>query len=215
MKSEAVRKCSHSGRLYRRLLRSDVTECGVRVPLSSLESRLDELRRQREPTIARLRSTPTPQLWAAPEDGWSAGQWLEHLVRTLRLQRRVLAVWIRVARPLARIRRDRPYITETTDLFGTAPARVPGPFAGTRPKAHRRHPVSLDGLLTEWEAETQRLGRVMSGLDDATAGHLKVWDGPYGLVNLHQAMQHLCHHERNDLEHIDAVLDEGAIDGPE
>ncbi len=176
---------------------------------------------QRTPVLQRMTAVPLRTLWQSPpaappgtsgaSAGWSAGQWLEHLVRTLRLQRRGLALWVPLARPFATRVRHRPFARDLPDPFqlaqGAGKAPAPGPFAGTRVPDRSASPLPLAALAGRLAGETSALRRVLDDVEDDVAGHVKVWDGPSGWINLHQVVRNIAHHERNDLAHIRAVLD--------
>ncbi|QUR67763.1 DinB family protein [Mycobacterium spongiae] len=165
---------------------------------------LAEQRRHHLPELVRL----APSLaWRRPADGqWSAGEWLEHIWRTIRVQRILTQMYVPVASKFAALFRNRPYETDVPDLFEAQPDSIPGPLLPfLKPKHGPSNPLPLHILADRLEAEASIL-RATLDIDERTAGHIVYWDGPFGRLNVLQSIQVIGFHEANDFKHISEVL---------
>ena len=172
----------------------------------TLQVRFEELRARRHRSVSQLRDLPPPALWARPsDDAWSIGQWLEHLGKTLRLVRWGLRIYLPLARPMARRRRNDEFEREVVDVYVRDPHRVPSPFPGIRARDRSSEPIPLDTVMQRLDRQTRSLETMLASVDEAEAGTIRLWDGPVGWINLLQAAHQLGHHERHDLAVVDRL----------
>ena len=170
-----------------------------------LDAHFRVLSQQRADAIASIAELQPAELWHRPEcDTWSIGEWLDHLYRTLRVQRVCAQLYVPVASPVARLLRHRPYDTTIDDAFADADREVPGPnlpFFRARRRVVAGNCVPLTTLVEDLDRETRRLRRVLD-VGEAVAGHIRYPELRFGWLNMVQFVQMIGYHERNDFGHI-------------
>lgn len=167
------------------------------------------IKQQREEIFRRLEDLTPEHLWQRPSAGrWSCGEWLEHLYRILRVQRLGIRIYIPLAFPFAYLFRDRPYATQAPDLYTEKPESMPGPaFPGLNPKHRSNNPIPLEQLKNKLFRETAALKKSLD-MEEAIAGQIRFWDGPYGWINLIQTVQIIGFHEANDFKKVTGIIEE-------
>ena len=173
-----------------------------------LDAHFRVLAQQRADTFASIAQFEPAELWRRPErDAWSIGEWIDHLYRTLRVQRIGSQLYVPIASPVARRLQHRPYDTTTDDAFTDSDRTIPGPALPLF-RAHRRavagKPTPLTTLVEDLDRETRRLRRVLD-VGEAVAGHIRYPELRFGVLNMVQFVQMIGYHERNDFRHIDEV----------
>ena len=170
------------------------TEVFYVMPQSALSKNFDQIEQLRAPVYERLSELSSDALWQKPEDGgWSFGQNLEHIYKLMRLARWAFKVAC-VGKPLAVLRRHRPYATTTTNPFISG--RMPAP-PGIRPKDRSSAPIPFDRMRRNLDGELEMWRSMTGPLADNIAGHICVWDPVVGLINMHQAVVVLRFHEEH------------------
>ncbi len=162
---------------------------------------------QRKEIMQELEKLTASQIWEKPsKNEWSIGHWLEHLYKTIRLQRRGISIYVYLATPIAKLFVEKPYETSIEDLFETKPHSVPNPFFGIRPNRFEKRKVSLQEMIDLLEIEKEKLKTILRNKDEAVLGHIKLYEGPFGFVNMLQSIKLIQYHERNDFKHIKSII---------
>ncbi len=171
-----------------------------------IEEYLSVLEAQRRSVFAQVEGISTERLWRRPPSGkWSAGEHQEHLLKTIRLFRRTFRVLIPFSLPIARSLRSSPYTATVPDVFEGRPTKAPFVIA----PRHRKEPkdyLLLSSLKQDLEQERVRLKQLFADLDDEVAGHIKMWGGSLGWINLLQELQTLVFHEEHHFKAIRSLL---------
>ena len=161
---------------------------------------------QRRSIFVVIEGLSTERLWRRPpSDKWSIGEHFEHLLKAMRVFRRTFRVLIPLGLPVARLFKEKPYTATIPDVYQGRTMKASVVIA---PK-HRKNPkdyVLLSNLKQDLEQERIRLKQLFDDVDDGLAGHIKIWDGPLGWVNLLQELQTLGFHEEHHFKAIRRLL---------
>jgi hypothetical protein len=171
-----------------------------------IEDYLGVLETQRRSIFAEIEGLSTERLGRRPpSDKWSIGEHFEHLLKAMRLFRRTFRVLIPLGLPVARLFKEKPYTTTVSDVHQERPRKAPFlilPKLRKDPKDY----VLLSNLKQDLEQERIRLKQLFDDVDDDLAGHIKIWDGPLGWVNLLQELRTLIYHEEHHFNAIRRLL---------
>jgi hypothetical protein len=156
---------------------------------------LDLLDAQHREVFALLENVPAEQLWQRPAAGeWSIGEILDHTRILNRSFRRIFkVVWV-VLRPLAWLRRHKPYETEIDDVY----ARPDFPMSVGwlwKPKHDPADLIPLDQLRRETAVEHQKIRAWFEARDEAVLGHVNLYDPVIGWLNMVQALRVAVYHD--------------------
>jgi hypothetical protein len=172
-----------------------------------LQECLDTIDRQRQGVFARAQGISTEDLWQRPgNERWSIGQNLEHLTKAMQLFRWAFALTYPVGLPFAVAFRRKPFTSDIANPYEHRPKPVAAPL-GVRPRDRRPTPLSLALLEQGLARQRDRFQVTLSGMHEAIAGHIKVWDPPVGMVNLLQLARLVAHHEAHHFRFVHDLLD--------
>lgn len=162
-----------------------------------VEEHFARLDAQRLPIRRAASGLSADALWAPPEAGrWSIGENLQHLTRMMRLFRRFSSIALLLERPIARMRRNRPFLTHARDMFSGRSLRAPFPIRPQRPATA----LSSEAVMEALTKETELLENLLLSEDERILGHVWLWDPVMGSVNLVQVVDLLALHEEHHFE---------------
>lgn len=157
---------------------------------------LDRLDAQREAAFAALDGLSAQQIWQRPAPKeWSIGEIIDHnyllIASTLPLVR---LAW-RAFAWLGRRRRQQPYATAIHDVYRTGRFPMWVGFLWT-PRHNPRHPVPLERLKQEVRELHAAVRAFYEGKDEATLGHVHLYDPLFGRLNLIVTLQIGLYHDQ-------------------
>jgi hypothetical protein len=123
----------------------------------------------------------------------------------MRVFRRTFRILAPLGLPIARLLKDRPYNAAVSDVYQGRTMKSPFVIA-PRKRQNPKDYVLLSNLKQDLELERIRLKQLFADFDDDVAGHIKIWDGPLGWVNLLQELQTLGFHEEHHFKAIRSIL---------
>lgn len=168
---------------------------------------LDLLDSQRESAFATLERLSDSEVWQRPDPHeWSIGEILNHnylLFASLYPVVKRLWDWLGW---YGRLRRKRPYRTDTEDLYRDPNFPHWVGFLWT-PRHTTRKPVPLQVLKTELEEIHSRVRAFYQGKDEDVLGNLHLYDPLFGWANLIVSLRIGIYH---DQLHYDDVLRQAA-----
>lgn len=170
----------------------------------TLERYLAMVQQQRQELYDRIAPLPAEMVWRRPGDGhWSVGQNLEHVNKLVRLFRWMFTIYLPIARPIARLRRHRPFPIDKEDIYQHDTQKPPG----VEPKDRSIDPMPFDELRRLLDAELARIRGVLDDLDEDIAGNIYYWDWVTGKVNVQQCILLDYYHERRHFGFAHRLLD--------
>lgn len=170
---------------------------------SVVDTYLDLLDAQREAAFAALDAVSDEQIWQRPAPKeWCIGEILNHntLVIASILPFVRFAWW--AFRWWGRLRRGRPYQTDTHDVYREETFPMWVGFVWT-PRHNPRRPVPLEQLKAETRGLHQQVRDFYTGKDEAVLGHVSLYDPLIGSLNLIVCLRVGLYH---DQLHYDDVI---------
>lgn len=139
--------------------------------------------------------------WMRPmPEKWSAGETVFHLYLLARLVRRFSAVYLPVMIPYGRLRKNRPYQTDTHNIYEEytrvkkQPMPAPSVLVPPENVSDQYSFIDVQNLLN---FETAKLKLICSNLDERVAGNIKYPDPVAYYPNVIQSVQLLAIHEQH------------------
>lgn len=168
---------------------------------------LDLLDAQREIAFAALGGLTDSQLWRRPSPKeWSIGEILDHnYLLIASIYPVVQRIW-KWAGWYARLRRERPYVSEIDDLYRNPKFPQWVGFLWT-PRYNTRKPIPLQQLKSELRTLHSTVRRFYEGKDEDILGNLYLYDPLFGWCNLIVTLRIGVYH---DQLHYDDVLKQAA-----
>lgn len=166
----------------------------------SMSKHFHTLTQQRDQFTLDIKSLSQEQLWYQKEEGkWSIGEHVYHLYLILRMVK-VATKFSFVLIPYAKMRRNKPFVTEIHDIFeefGQRKGRgMKAPWILVPPKKIRysMNGKDLEQLLLD---ETNEMRALVQHIEEDIAGHIVFFDPVAKYPNLIQAIQLLAIHEKH------------------
>ncbi|WP_332645345.1 DinB family protein [Lysinibacillus sp. 54212] len=139
--------------------------------------------------------------WERPqEDKWSIGETYYHLYLMIKLFRQLNKSFLPIAKPVAKLRSEKPYKLHSEDIFTEYTAKhnkpMKAPFVLMPPKDIKEK-ISFQWILSELDIETRYLQKILSNISDNVAGHIRYPDPIAHYPNLIQCINILGIHEKH------------------
>ena len=137
--------------------------------------------------------------WQRPlPDKWSIGETLYHLLLMAKLFRRFSAFYIPPAKPIAHLRKNKPYKTEIHDIYSEYTSTKKKPMKAPsliKPPDNLEKKWTIDEIRLALDEETKRLKHLVESIDEPIAGHIVFPDPVAYYPNLIQTIHILAIHE--------------------
>lgn len=133
-------------------------------------------------------------------DKWSIGESLYHLALMIRLFRRFSTIYIPVMKPLAYLRRNKPYKIETYDIYQEYKKKKKKPMNAPsliKPPEELADKWSFEEVKVLLEGETDRLMVNLNTIRQDVAGQIYYPDPIADYPNLVQCVHLLAIHEQH------------------
>jgi hypothetical protein len=174
---------------------------------NSIASYLDLLDAQRESAFTALAGITDEQLWQRPSPKeWSIGEILDHNYLLFASSYPIVKWLWKWNGWYGRLRRKRPYLTETTDLYRDPKFPHWVGFLWT-PRFNTRKPVPFEQLKSELRTLHANVRRFYEGKDEDLLGNLYFYDPLLGWGNLIVILRIGMYH---DQLHYDDVIRQAA-----
>ncbi|MFD1361853.1 DinB family protein [Lentibacillus salinarum] len=155
--------------------------------------------------------------WKSPQPGkWSIGETLYHLILMVRMLRRFSYVYIPVMLPIARLRRKKPYQTETSDIYKGFREKKKRPMKAPfiiNPPAGLETKYNFTRIQEQLDMETKMLKERLQTIEEDIAGHIRYPDPVADYPNLIQCVHLLAIHEYHHFEVNKRYLTHPSING--
>lgn len=176
------------------------------MPEAAISDYLTLMHAQREGCFQLLANIGETTLWQKPgQKEWSIGENLDHLRVIYASTFRLLKGAYRLLRPIASLRRARPYQVEIDNVY-----RRPGFPQNVGwmwpPKYTPSTPVALSVLYDNLLNEHRIVEAFYTGHPADLLGHIVVWDPAIGTLNLIQALRVGIYHDEMHYQQISETL---------
>ncbi|MGM8364944.1 DinB family protein [Virgibacillus sp. W0181] len=142
--------------------------------------------------------------WERPKEGkWSIGETVYHLVLLARMFRRFSIVYIPVMRPVAHLRRGKPFKKEIHNIYEEFNQKKKKPMNAPyfiKPGANLEEKWTFLEVRNLLELETNKLYRLVNNIEERVAGQIYYPDPIAYYPNLIQAIHLLGIHEQHHFD---------------
>lgn len=143
----------------------------------------------------------TKDVWQRPiKEKWSIAETVYHLLLLLKRFRQLNMTYLILAKPIATLRKSRPYQTTSVNIYEDYQQKHKQAMKAPpliKPSSNLQNLISYNEILNQLDAETNKLIKMVSIIEEDIAGHIHYPDPPARYPNLIQSIHLLAIHEQH------------------